>query len=63
MESSLTMVMHSVIISLVLYVVLAYGLKQPEPVALNRSVIVGCVACVYMILFGHGLPTKMNPKV
>jgi len=60
MESGLTMLMHSVIIGFVLYFVMVYGLKQSKLVAENRSILLAAVALIYMILFGHGLPMRMN---
>jgi hypothetical protein len=32
-------------------------------VAQDRSVLIGGVALVYMLLFGHGLPTSINPNI
>jgi hypothetical protein len=37
-----------------------YGLRQSTTKALNRSLLIGAVALIYMILFGHGLPTHVN---
>jgi len=60
MERGLTMLMHSVIIGFVLYFVMVYGLKQSKLVAENRSILLAAVVLIYMILFGHGLPLRMN---
>jgi len=60
MEGGLTMLLHSVIIGLVLYFVMVFGLGQPKNVAENRSILISAVVLIYMILFGHGLPVKMN---
>jgi hypothetical protein len=60
MESGLTMVLHSVIIGVVLYVFMIFGLGQQRNVAENRSILVAASVLIYMILFGHGLPTKLN---
>jgi len=35
-------------------------LKQRQAVAENRSLLLAAVTLIYMILFGHGLPTKIN---
>jgi len=35
-------------------------LKQSQNMALNRSILMGTIALIYMILFGHGLPTHIN---
>jgi hypothetical protein len=60
MESGLTMLMHSVIIGFVLYFVMVYGLKQSKLVAENRSILLAAVVLIYMILFGHGMPGRLN---
>lgn len=60
MESTTTHVLHSVIIVGILYVVMRFALKQSHTMSLTRSVLIGAIALVYMILFGHGLPTRMN---
>jgi hypothetical protein len=60
MESGLMMLVHSVIIGIVLYVIMVYGLKQRHVVAENRSILLAALALIYMIVFGHGLPGKVN---
>ncbi len=61
MERGLMMLLHSVIIGLILYIIMLFGLKQPQAVAENRSLLIAAVVLIYMILFGHGLP-KMPIK-
>ena len=60
MERGLMMFVHSVIIAVIAYLVMLYLLKQPQSMAENRSILIGALALVYMMLFGHGLPTKIN---
>jgi ACR3 family arsenite efflux pump ArsB len=60
MESGLTMLLHSAIIGIVLYLIMVYVLKQRQVVAENRSVLLAAVALIYMIVFGHGMPNKIN---
>jgi hypothetical protein len=60
MESGRMMVVHAAIITGLLYLVMVYGLKQRQQVAENRSILLGALVLVYMILFGHGLPTSIN---
>ncbi len=57
------MYIHSVIIAVVLYVIMKFILKQPEMMAQDRSILIGALALVYMILFGHGLPTNINTNI
>ena len=60
MESGLTMLVHSAIIGVILYLIMVYVLKQRQAVAENRSVLLAAVVLMYMIVFGHGMPTKIN---
>lgn len=60
MESGLTMLVHSVIIGVILYIFMVYILKQRQTVAENRSIVLAAVVLIYMIVFGHGMPTKVN---
>jgi hypothetical protein len=60
MESALIHVLHSSIITVILYVIMRFGLKQSQNMAENRSILVGAIALIYMILFGHSLPYHLN---
>jgi putative effector of murein hydrolase len=60
MEGGLTMLVHAIIITLVLYLIMKYILKQNSSKAIDRSLVIGAIILIYMILFGHGLPEKIN---
>jgi len=60
MENALMMLVHSVIITVILYIIMKFFLKQSETMSLNRSILIGAFVLIYMILFGHGLPTHIN---
>ena len=60
MERGITMLIHSVIIGVVLYVIMIYALGQRPIVAENRSILLAAFVLIYMVMFGHGLPTKIN---
>ena len=62
-ERGLMHLLHSVVIGVVLYLVLVYGLKWTAVKSENMSVFVGGLALVYMVMFGHGLPTKINSNL
>ena len=62
MEHGLVMAVHGIILALVAYVVMVYGLKQSSGMAENRSVLLGALAVAYMIVFGHQLPTMIALK-
>lgn len=57
------MFIHSTIITIILYVTMKFILKQPEMIAQDRSILIGALALVYMILFGHKLPTHINKNL
>ena len=63
MESGKMMLLHSVIIGILLYLFMIYILDQRQSVAENRSILLAGLVLVYMILFGHGLPTSINKNL
>ena len=63
MERGLTMLLHALIIGIILYLIMVFILGQKPIVAENRSLLLAALALIYMILFGHGLPTKLNKDV
>lgn len=56
-NSGLSMLFHSIIIGLLLYVIMVFAFGQKPVVALNRSLMIAALVLIYMLLFGHGLPT------
>ena len=63
-ESGITMLMHTAVITVVLYFMMTMMLKQNTVVAENRSLLIGCAVLSYMIIFGHNVPpSKMNPHL
>ena len=60
MENGRTMLVHAVVIGVLLYYYMINILKQNQLVAENRSILVASCVLIYMILFGHGLPTSIN---
>jgi hypothetical protein len=63
MEKGRTMVLHSVIIGIFLYLFMIFILGQNQNVAENRSILLSAFVLMYMILFGHGLPTSLNKNL
>jgi hypothetical protein len=63
MEKGRMMFLHSIIIGIVLYLFMTFILGQPQIVAENRSILLASLILVYMILFGHGLPTSINKTI
>jgi ACR3 family arsenite efflux pump ArsB len=63
MENGLMMLVHSVIIGILLYLFMIFILGQKQIVAENRSILLAALILVYMILFGHKLPTSINKNL
>jgi hypothetical protein len=59
-ERGLEMVAHAAIIGVILYFIMTVMLKQPQRIAEDRSVAIAGVILVYMVVFGHGLPTNVS---
>jgi hypothetical protein len=60
MEEHWMMMLHSVIIGIILCVFMIFGMGQKNEVAERRSILIASVVLIYMILFGHGMPVKLN---
>ena len=63
MERGLLMVLHSAVITLILYLLMVHVLKQNLKKAEDRSVLLGALILAYMVAFGHGLPNKINKNI
>ena len=63
MERGIIMLLHSVIIGLILYILMVFVFKQKEAFAENRSILISALILIYMILFGHGVPDKLNSNL
>lgn len=57
MEGGFMMALHSLVIGAVSYLVMLFLLKQDSKVAEDRSVLLTGLVLIYMVLFGHNLPT------
>jgi hypothetical protein len=62
MENGRTMILHSAIIGILLYILMVYLLGQKQAVAENRSILLSAVILIYMIVFGHELPSASINK-
>lgn len=63
MEKGRMMILHSAIIGILIYLFMIFILGQNEVVAENRSILLAAVILIYMIVFGHGLPTSINKNL
>jgi hypothetical protein len=57
------MLLHSVVIGILLYLFMIFILGQKQVVAENRSILIAAFILIYMIVFGHGLPTSINKNL
>jgi len=57
------MLLHSLIIGVLLYILMFFILGQRQIVAENRSILLAALILIYMILFGHGLPSSINKNL
>ena len=57
------MLLHSVVIGAILYAIMLIGLGQKQSVAEYRSIFIAALVLVYMIMFGHKLPTSVNKEL
>jgi len=60
MERGRTMLLHSLVVGILLYLFMVYVLGQSSGMAENRSILLAAVVLIYMILFGHRLPFSLN---
>jgi len=60
MDNALSHLFHAAIITIILYFIMKFILKQSDTMSLNRSILIGALALIYMILFGHRMPTHLN---
>lgn len=60
MEPGRMMLLHAIIIGILVYLFMFFILGQTQVVAENRSLLLAALVLIYMILFGHGLPTSIN---
>jgi hypothetical protein len=63
MERGFIMLLHSLFLGILMYLFMIYLLRQKQPVAENRSILLSAFILIYMILFGHGLPTSINKNL
>lgn len=60
MESALTHLFHAFILAIILFSIMRFGLRYSQNMSLNRSILIAAIGLIYMMLFGHGLPTHIN---
>ena len=64
MSNSMEHILHSIILGVVLYLGMVYGLGQNKETACSRSTVIASVALIYMVMYGHDFPPgKLNPSL
>ncbi len=61
MENHWIMGLHSLIIGIIIYIVMVFALGQQTVIAERRSMLMASLVFIYMILFSHRLPLRLNP--
>ena len=56
-ESPNMMVVHGLILMVILYLIMTMVLKQTPKLAESRAVTIGAFAIVYMVHYGHKIPS------
>jgi hypothetical protein len=62
-ERGWIMVLHAIIAAAAAWLVMSCWMKLSNAVVEDRTMLVMASALMYMVLFGHGAPTKLNPNV
>jgi len=56
-ESPRMMIVHGLILMVILYLIMTMVLKQTPKLAESRAVTIGAIAIVYMVHYGHKMPS------
>lgn len=59
-ERGAIMLAHSAMIGVVIYMMMRYLFNQSPFVAEDRSIVIAAFMLIYMVMFGHGMPTQLN---
>jgi TRAP-type C4-dicarboxylate transport system permease small subunit len=62
-ERGAIMLAHSAMIGVVIYMMMRYLFNQSALVAEDRSIVIAAFVLIYMVMFGHGLPTQLNRNI
>lgn len=62
-ERGLSMVIHAVIFAIVCYVFMRFALKLSQSKSEDRSIALGALVLLYMLLFGHNMPIRINQNL
>ena len=57
------MIIHSSIIAVILYIIMVFIFKQNTAKAEDRSILLGAIVLIYMVLFGHSFPRHINRNI
>jgi hypothetical protein len=55
-NNSIPIVLYSIAITSISFVIMTHVLKQPFPIAMDRSILVGVIILLYTVLFGYNIP-------
>jgi hypothetical protein len=57
MERGINMVMHAAIFTAIAYFVMLNYFKQSPEMAEDRSILLGSILLIYMLIYGHQMPS------
>jgi hypothetical protein len=62
-ERGINMLMHASIFAIVCFIFMRFSLKLSQPKSEDRSICLGALVLLYMLLFGHGVPNRINKNL
>lgn len=62
-ERGLMMLLHSAMIAMFIFIIMRFVAKKSIESSENTSLLFGSITLIYMLLFGHGLPNKINKNL
>ena len=62
-ERGSIMLAHSAMIGIVIYIMMRYLFNQSSFIAEDRSIVIAAFVLIYMVMFGHGMPTQLNKNL
>ena len=60
-ETPVIMLAHGVLFGWICFLIMRYFFNQTNNKAEGRSIVIGLITSLYLVLFGLRLPTKINP--
>tara|TARA_Y100000766_G_C18723230_1_gene515018 strand:+ start:197 stop:397 length:201 start_codon:yes stop_codon:yes gene_type:complete len=62
-ERGLNMIIHASLFAIVCFIFMRFSLNLSQSKSEDRSIALGALVLLYMLLFGHRLPTRINQNL